>query len=340
MEGGGPARRGRRSGMIFRPYYRFETGCAAYLFGCATVGKCAVVDAHEEDADAYVAFAGQKGMAITHVVDTHVHADHRSGGPALARRVGARYCLHESARVALPFEPLRDEQEIELGNTRIKVLHTPGHTPESVCLVATDLRRGKDPWFVLTGDTLFVGAGVGMERSILPPMAEAEFGLRARAAVLSFIVVFGVSKAGTNYLAGRLSDRFSRKGVLVAGWLAAVPVPFMLMWAPSWSWVLAANALLGLSQGLCWSTTVIMKIDLAGSARRGLAMGLNEFAGYVAVAGAALATGFIAARYGFRPQPFYLGIAFVAAGLLLSALAVRDTTAHAALESRLLKDDG
>jgi len=144
--------------MIFRPWYHFETGCAAYLLGCATLGKCAVVDAHEEDADAYVEFSGRKGMAITHVIDTHVHADHRSGGPALARRVGARYCLHESARVALPFEPLRDGQEIELGNTRIKVLHTPGHTPESVCLVATDLRRGKDPWFVLTGDTLFVGA--------------------------------------------------------------------------------------------------------------------------------------------------------------------------------------
>src|SRR5205823_78197 len=158
MEGCGPARRGRRGRMIFRAYYRFETGCAAYLFGCATLGKCAVVDAHEADADAYVAFAGQKGMAITHVIDTHVHADHRSDGPALASRVGARYCLHESAQVALPFEPLRDEEEIELGNTRIKVLHTPGHTPESVCLVATDLRRGADPWFVLTGDTLFVGA--------------------------------------------------------------------------------------------------------------------------------------------------------------------------------------
>ncbi len=144
--------------MIFKPYYYFETGCAAYLFGCGSVGKCAVVDAHEEDVDAYAAFAASKGMQITHVIDTHVHADHRSGGPALARRVGAPYCLHESANVALPFEPLRDDQELELGNTRLKVLHTPGHTPESVCLVVTDLRRGTDPWFVLTGDTLFVGA--------------------------------------------------------------------------------------------------------------------------------------------------------------------------------------
>ena len=206
-------------------------------------------------------------------------------------------------------------------------------------MIRLGLRENAAQFSLLVLVNAFVGAMVGMERSILPPMAEAEFGLRARAAVLSFIVVFGVSKAGTNYLAGRLSDRFSRKGVLVAGWLAAVPVPFMLMWAPSWSWVLAANALLGLSQGLSWSMTVIMKIDLVGSARRGLAMGLNEFAGYVAVAGAALATGFIAARYGFQPQPFYLGIAFAAAGLLLSALAVRDTKAHAALESSLRKDD-
>jgi len=206
-------------------------------------------------------------------------------------------------------------------------------------MIRLGLRENAAQFSLLVLVNAFVGAMVGMERSILPPMAEAEFGLRARAAVLSFIVVFGLSKAGTNYLAGRLADRFGRKQVLVAGWLAAVPVPFMLMWAPSWSWVLAANALLGLSQGLTWSTTVIMKIDLAGSARRGLAMGLNEFAGYVAVAGAALATGFIAARYGFRPQPFYLGIAFVTVGLLLSALAVRDTKAHAALESSIREDD-
>jgi len=144
--------------MIFKPYYYFETGCAAYLFGCGGLGLCAVVDAHEEDIDAYIAFASAKSMRITHVIDTHVHADHRSGGPALAKKIAATYCLHESADVALPFEPLRDGQDIELGNTRIKVLHTPGHTPESICLVITDLRRGTDPWFVLTGDTLFVGA--------------------------------------------------------------------------------------------------------------------------------------------------------------------------------------
>ncbi|HEV8320325.1 MAG TPA: MBL fold metallo-hydrolase [Myxococcota bacterium] len=144
--------------MIFKPYYYFDTGCAAYLLGCGSLGRCAVVDAHEEDVDAYIAFAASKNMRITHVVDTHVHADHRSGGPALAKKAGAEYCLHESADVSLPFTPLRDAQEVELGNTRVKVLHTPGHTPESICLVVADLRRGTEPWFVLTGDTLFVGA--------------------------------------------------------------------------------------------------------------------------------------------------------------------------------------
>jgi len=144
--------------VIFKPYHYFETGCAAYLFGCGSLGKCAVVDAHERDVDVYAEFAASKGMRITHVIDTHVHADHRSGGFALAKKVGARYCLHQSADVALPFDALEDGQEIELGNTRAKVLHTPGHTPESICLVVTDLRRGTDPWFVLTGDTLFVGA--------------------------------------------------------------------------------------------------------------------------------------------------------------------------------------
>ncbi len=179
----------------------------------------------------------------------------------------------------------------------------------------------------------FVGAMVGLERSILPAIAEHDFHLAARAAILSFIVVFGITKAITNYLAGRFSDRFGRKNVLVAGWVAAVPVPFLLMWAPSWNWVLAANVLLGLSQGLTWSTTVIMKIDLVGRERRGLAMGLNEFAGYLAVAAAALATGFIAARYGLRPAPFTLGVAFAVIGLLLSAFLVRETRQHAEHEA-------
>jgi hydroxyacylglutathione hydrolase len=144
--------------MIFRPYYYYETGCAAYLFGCGTLGKCAVVDAHDEDLVAYEAFAASKRMAITHVIDTHIHADHRSGGPALAQRTGAKYCLHEAAQFRLPFVPLQDGQLLELGNTRVQVLHTPGHTQESICLLVTDFKSGNDPWFVLTGDTLFVGA--------------------------------------------------------------------------------------------------------------------------------------------------------------------------------------
>ncbi len=202
--------------------------------------------------------------------------------------------------------------------------------------VRLGLRENLAQFSLLVVVNAFVGAMVGMERSILPPIAAQEFHLVAKTAVLSFIVVFGVTKALTNYLAGRLSDRFGRKHVLVGGWLVAAPVPFLLMWAPSWSWVLFANALLGVSQGLTWSTTVIMKIDLAGPSKRGLAMGLNEFAGYFAVAGSALATGFIAAHYGLRPAPFYPGVAFVALGLFLSALVVRETKHHAVAESKLV----
>src|SRR5688500_8210395 len=177
---------------------------------------------------------------------------------------------------------------------------------------------------------------IGMERTILAPIAEQEFHLAAKTAILSFIVVFGVTKALTNYVAGRLSDRIGRKHVLVAGWLIATPVPFLLMWAPSWTWILIANAFLGVSQGLTWSTTVIMKIDLVGAERRGLAMGLNEFAGYLAVAVSALATGWLAGRYGLRPEPFYLGVGFVVVGLALSAVLVRETRHHVVHESALL----
>jgi MFS family permease len=201
--------------------------------------------------------------------------------------------------------------------------------------LALGLRANLGQFSLLVLVNAFVGAMVGLERSILPAIAETEFHLAARTAILSFIVVFGVVKALTNYVAGRLSDRVGRKAVLVAGWLVAVPVPFMLMWAPSWNWVLAANVLLGASQGLTWSTTVIMKIDLAGPARRGLAMGLNEFAGYFALAGAALATGYVAAGYGLRPEPFYLGVVFVSVGLGLSAFVVRETRHHADAESKL-----
>ena len=200
------------------------------------------------------------------------------------------------------------------------------------------LRENLAQFTLLVVVNAFVGAMVGIERSILPLLAEREFHLAARFAALSFIVVFGVTKALTNFAAGRLSDRVGRKSVLVAGWIVAVPVPFLLMWAPTWTWILVANAFLGISQGLTWSTTVIMKIDLVGGDRRGLAMGLNEFAGYGALAGATLLSGWIAANQGLRPDPFYPGVAFVAIGLTLSLFLLRETHGHVALESALRRD--
>jgi MFS family permease len=197
------------------------------------------------------------------------------------------------------------------------------------------LRENAGQFALLVLVNAFVGAMVGLERSILPAVAEHDFGIVARTAMLSFLVAFGVSKALTNYFAGRLSDRLGRKHVLVAGWLAAAPVPFLLMWAPDWNTVVAANLLLGVSQGLTWSTRVIMKIARVGRRRRGLAMGLNECAGYLAVAASALATGWIAAEHGLRPQPFYLGVAYVAAGLALSVFAVRETRHFAQHEAAL-----
>jgi len=199
--------------------------------------------------------------------------------------------------------------------------------------VRLGLRANMPQFALLVLVNAFVGAMIGLERAILPAIAEQEFHLAATAAVLSFIVVFGLTKAFTNYLAGTLADRIGRKLVLIVGWVMAAPVPFLLMWAPTWRWVLVANALLGISQGLTWSTTVIMKIDLVGADRRGLAMGLNEFSGYVAVAGSALATGYLAAEYGLRPEPFYPGVAFVVMGLGLSIFAVRETKQHVVAEA-------
>jgi MFS family permease len=180
----------------------------------------------------------------------------------------------------------------------------------------------------------FVGAMVGIERTVLPLLARDEFGIASASATLAFLVGFGITKAFANLAAGHLADRFGRKPVLVAGWLAALPVAPMIVWAPSWSWVVAANVLLGVNQGLAWSTTVNMKIDLAGPERRGLALGLNEAAGYGAVALAALITGSIAAAYGPRPWPFALGIGIALAGLILSVAFVRETHHHAREEAR------
>lgn len=195
------------------------------------------------------------------------------------------------------------------------------------------LRANWRQFWLLVLVNAFVGAMVGLERTVLPLLAEVEFGLASRTAALSFIATFGLVKALTNLVAGRLGDRYGRKHVLVAGWVFAMPVPFLVMWAPTWSWIVFANVLLGIQQGLAWSSTVIMKIDLVGREQRGLAMGLNEFAGYFAVALAALASGYIAQVYGLRPEPFYLGVAFAATGLAISLLFVRETSDHVALEA-------
>ena len=174
---------------------------------------------------------------------------------------------------------------------------------------------------------------VGLERTVLPLLAEREFGLLSRGVALSFLVSFGLVKAATNFFAGRLVDRYGRKPILVLGWLVGIPVPLLIIWAPSWGWIIAANVLLGVNQGLTWSTNVIMMIDLAGPRQRGLAMGLNEFAGYSAVALSALATGFIAQAFGLRPEPFYLGLACAALGLGLSVVFLRETHGHAHKEA-------
>src|SRR6478735_12796202 len=176
---------------------------------------------------------------------------------------------------------------------------------------------------------------VGQERTIVPLLGVATFGLSTATAALSFLIAFGLTKAVTNLVAGALADRVGRKPVLVAGWLVGLPVPFILILAPAWGWIVAANVLLGVNQGLTWSTTVLMKIDLVGPRNRGLALGLNEASGYVAVAGVAFLTGLIAESAGLRPAPFFLGIAIVGLGLGASVLFVRETHGHALSESRL-----
>ncbi len=192
---------------------------------------------------------------------------------------------------------------------------------------------------LLVGVNALVGGMIGQERTVLPLLATRVFHLSAYTAALSFVLAFGVTKAATNLVAGMASDRYGRKPVLVAGWVVGLPVPLLLMVAPSWGWVVVANVLLGVNQGLTWSTTVIMKVDLVGPARRGLALGLNEASGYGAVAATALATGYIAARSGLRPEPFYLGLAFAGLGLGLSTLFVRETRSHARQEAATFEAD-
>ena len=201
------------------------------------------------------------------------------------------------------------------------------------------LRENLGQFSLLLLINAFVGAMVGMERSVLPLLAEREFGIASRTSILSFLITFGLVKALANLAAGRAADRWGRRKILLAGWLAGLPVPFLIMFAPTWGWVVAANALLGVNQGLCWSAAIIMKVDLVGPRQRGLAIGLNESSGYLAVSFAALASGYLAARYGLRPQPFLIGVGAVVAGLLCS-LFVRETRGHAALESAAREKPG
>ena len=198
--------------------------------------------------------------------------------------------------------------------------------------VRLGLRENAGQFSLLVLVNAFVGGMIGLERTVVPLVGAQEFGLVLKTAVFSFIVSFGVVKALSNLASGALADAFDRRRVLVSGWLLGVPVPFMIMLAPSWGWIVAANVLLGANQGLAWSMTVLMKIDLVGPRGRGLAVGLNEFAGYLAVGLTALATGYLASAYGLRPEPFYLGVAYVVLGLLVSALLVRDTGEHVRLE--------
>lgn len=196
------------------------------------------------------------------------------------------------------------------------------------------LRNNWQQFTILVLVNAFVGGMVGLERTIFPKFAEVEFGIASKTAILSFIVAFGITKAITNYFTGKLSNRIGRKKLLVIGWLIAIPIPFMLIYADAWAWVVAANILLGINQGLTWSSTIIMKIDLVGDKERGLAMGLNEFAGYLSVGVVAFLSGWIANKYGVTPYPFYLGIGIVFIGLLLTLFFVKDTGAFVKKESQ------
>lgn len=203
---------------------------------------------------------------------------------------------------------------------------------DATATIALGLRANWQQFALLILINGFVGGLVGIERTVVPLIGAETFKLNSTALITSFIVSFGLVKAVANLVSGQLADSWGRKKVLILGWAFGLPVPFLIIWAPSWGWIIAANALLGINQGLAWSMTVIMKVDLVGPKSRGLAVGLNEFAGYVAVGLTALATGYLAARYGLRPVPICLGIGYAILGLTLSVLLVRDTRQHVALE--------
>jgi MFS family permease len=205
--------------------------------------------------------------------------------------------------------------------------------PQATSSVRLGLKENWRQFALLIVINAFVGGMVGIERTVVPLIGSQEFGITSTTIVLSFIVSFGVIKAISNLVSGQLADAWGRKHVLVLGWLVGLPVPFMIVWAPSWGWIVAANALLGINQGLAWSMTVIMKVDLVGPKSRGLAVGLNEFAGYVAVGVTAFLTGYLASQYGLRPVPIYLGVGYAILGAILSIMLVRDTRDHVRLEA-------
>src|SRR5919106_496812 len=347
--------------MLFRQFLNDASACASYLLGCPSKGRWAVVDPHADLVGDYIRTAEVQGVPIVAVLETHVQADHLSGLPSLVEQTGATAYLPEGAGVEFEHVPLADGDVLELGNTKLRAIATPGHATAHHAYLVTDRRRADEPWLVLTGDALLVGdagrpdlhahgeqtveemgralyrsltgrllalpdhlllypahysgsvcgrglsgnpastvgferrhnralrhdsedafvdAMVGLERSTLPLIGESEFGLASSAAVLSFIVAFGLAKSFTNLAAGAGAERLGRRRLLILGWGAALPVPLLIAVAPSWAWIVAANVLLGVNQGLAWSMTVVMKIDLVGPQRRGFALGLNEAAGY------------------------------------------------------------
>ncbi len=201
-------------------------------------------------------------------------------------------------------------------------------------MVQLGLKENSKQFFLLVIINAFVGGMIGLERSILPQLAEQSFGIASKTALLSFIFTFGVTKAIVNYFTGKLANSLGRKNLLIIGWLFALPVPFLLIYAPTWTWIVAANILLGINQGLTWSTAVMMKIDLVGNKNRGFAVGINEFAGYLSVGVVAFLTGYMANKYGVRPYPFYLGIGFAIVGVLLSVFLVKDTRQHVSKENK------
>ena len=206
-------------------------------------------------------------------------------------------------------------------------------TPIDTSTVRLGLRENWQQFSLLILVNAFVGGMVGLERTVVPLIGAEEFGIGSATIIVSFIVSFGVIKALANLVSGHFADLVGRKQMLVLGWVVGLPVPFMIAWAPSWGWIVAANVLLGINQGFAWSMTVIMKVDLVGPKSRGLAVGLNEFAGYLSVGITAFLTGYIAQRHGLRPDPFYLGMAYALLGLVLSIVVVRDTRAHVRLEA-------